>query len=361
MSRNAFSEAVAAVLPSNESPPLSKKVCCTHGVTHATRYTSIAWKSVIIGMIILLVYGLSGIASPSAHATNPDARPHVPENWQWGSGTVDMVLQNRHSLPHVDDDTCRPSERRPNPVILLHGTGGTGADFVSHAAALVNDGYCVWAPTYGKGLTIGGHTFVGGTTSIEHGAALELSGLIDHVLAVTGARKVDLVGVSLGGVVATYTTKVHRPDKVDRVVGIATYWGLGEIMPDMGPLTAAFQGSADFSPFVAMRELQPGSPFHQRWLGESGSPFVPGVDYTAITSDADGLIPGNLSYVPGRGLRHIRLQDGCSVNRSSHLTQINDPRAVDAVMSALDPFDIRPLRCIPTDGLIGPIGPVPPR
>src|SRR5699024_6197194 len=63
----------------------------------------------------LLVYGLSGIASPSAHATDPDARPHVPENWQWGSGTVDMVLQNRHSLPHVDDDTCRPSERLNRP------------------------------------------------------------------------------------------------------------------------------------------------------------------------------------------------------------------------------------------------------
>ena len=115
MSRNAVFKAVPAVLPSNESPPLSRNVCYTHGVTHATHYTSIAWKSVIIVMITLLVYGLSGIASPSAHATDPDARPHVPENWQWGSGTVDMVLQNRHSLPHVDDDTCRPSERLNRP------------------------------------------------------------------------------------------------------------------------------------------------------------------------------------------------------------------------------------------------------
>lgn len=304
---------------------------------------------------------LSVLAAPTVGATDPDSRPHVPEKWQWGAGTVDMILQGETSLPFVDDDTCKPSPQHPNPVILLHGTGGTGADFVSHAASLVNEGYCVWAPTYGKGLTIGQHTFVGGTTSIQHGASLEVAALIDHVLAVTGADKVDLVGVSLGGVAATYTTKVHRPDSVGKVVGIATYWGLGEVTPDVGPLTEAFAGSAAFSPFPAMGELRPGSEFHQRWLGESGSPFVPGVEYTAITSDTDGLIPAAISYVPGHGMRHIRLQDGCPENQSSHLTQINDPRAVDAVHSVLDPSETRPLRCVPTNGLIGPLGPVPPR
>lgn len=315
-------------------------------------------------LILALAFSLGVLALASAtvaRAADPDARPHVPESWVWGKGTADMVLQGKHSLPFVDDDSCTPSERHPNPVILLHGTGGTGGDFVSHAAALVNEGYCVWAPTYGKGLTIAEHTFIGGTTSIQHGASLELAALIDHVLEVTGAEKVDLVGVSLGGVVASYTTKVHRPDSVDRVVGIATFWGLGEITPDAGPLTATFQGSAEISPFPAMREFQPNSEFHQSWLGESGSPFVPGVDYTSITSDVDGLMPGNLSYVPGHGLRHIRLQDGCPVNRSSHLTQINDPRAVDAVLSVLDPTDTRPLRCVPTDGLLGPLAPVPAR
>lgn len=314
-------------------------------------------------LLVLAVFlgAFSVIAAPAARATDPDARPHVVESWTWGKGTADMVLQGRHSLPFVDDDTCEPSSQHPNPVILLHGTGGTGGDFVSHAAALVNEGYCVWAPTYGKGLTVGRHTFVGGTTSIEHGASLEVAALIDHVLEVTGSEKVDLVGVSLGGVVASYTTKVHRPDSVDRVVGIATYWGLGEITPDAGPLTAAFQGSAYMSPFPAMREFQPNSAFHESWLGDSGSPFVPGVEYTAITSATDGLMPGNMSYVPGHGLRHIRLQDGCAVNRSSHLTQINDPRAVDAVLSVLDRSDARPLRCVPTDGLLGPLAPVPPR
>ena len=54
-------------------------------------------------------------------------------------------------------------------------------------------------------------------------------------------------------------------------------------------------------------------------------------------------------------------QDGCPVDRSSHLTQVNDPRAVDATMSVLDPSDTRPLRCVPTDGLVGPLVPVPPR
>src|SRR5699024_12783547 len=101
MSRNAVFKAVPAVLPSNESPPLSRNVCYTHGVTHATHYTSIAWKSVIIVMITLLVYGLSGIASPRAHATDPDARPHVPEDGPRGGGTVDSVLQHSRALPPV--------------------------------------------------------------------------------------------------------------------------------------------------------------------------------------------------------------------------------------------------------------------
>lgn len=322
--------------------------------------TMITRGRLLVVILTILIGAFSVVvAAPSARATDPDTRSYVPESWRWGSGTADMVLQGRQSLPFVDDDSCTPSRRHPRPVILLHGTGGTGGDFVSHAAALVNEGYCVWAPTYGKGLTVGGHTFVGGTTSIEHGAGPEVAAIIDHVLAVTQARQVDLVGVSLGGSVASYATKVYRPEQVNQVVGIATYWGVGDLTPDFGPLTAAFQASSEISPFPTQREFRPDSSMHQKWLGQSGSPFVPGVEYAAITSDTDGLIPPDLSYPPGQRLNHVRLQDGCPVNRSSHLTQINDPRAVDAVMTLLDPTDTRPLRCVSTDGLLGPLGTVP--
>lgn len=316
---------------------------------------------VVVLLALLLAAAGALVASPNASATDPDSRPHVPQTWFWGAGTLETHLAGREGPPYTNDDSCRPSPRHPDPVILLHGTGGTAGNMALYAAELVNAGFCVWAPTYGKGLEVAGRTLVGGTTSIEHQAGPEVAGIIDHVLGVTGARKVDLVGVSLGGVVATYATKVHRPDKVDNVVGIATFWGLGDTSLPMGPLTGAFQASSDISPFPSQREFRPGSTMQRKLLGESGSPFVPGVDYTAITTDFDGLIPGALSYLPGYGMRHLRLQDGCPVNRSSHLTQTNDPRAVDAMMSVLDPSDTRPLRCVPTDGIIGPLAPVPPR
>ncbi|MBB0994664.1 lipase, partial [Dietzia sp. SLG510A3-3B2-2] len=68
-------------------------------------------------------------------------------------------------------------------------------------------------------------------------------------------------------------------------------------------------------------------------------------------------------------LQVVRLQDGCEVDRSGHLTVLASPRAVDLVTDALarpgagpsDGSDQRPPRCVPADQLLGVQDPVPAR
>ena len=88
--------------------------------------------------------------------------------------------------------------------------------------------------------------------------------------------------------------------------------------------------------------------------------------YVAVSSDYDELTgPVVAPVVPDFvDLQVVRLQDGCEVDRSGHLTVLASPRAVDLVVDALGgpgvgASDQRPLRCVPADQLLGVLAPVP--
>ena len=316
---------------------------------------------VLFALTVAALAALATVAAPPARATDPDARPAQPVPWRWWDGGAYQLMHGMAAWPGLNDDTCRPSARHPEPVILLHGTGATGPNnWATVGQALMNEGYCVWAPTFGgfPGLD----TFAAGMLSVRNVAAPHVAAEIDRVRTLTGAEKVHLVGMSQGTIVAGYVTKVLRPDAVRTVVGLAGGW------PSRKPEVAALvpPGTAE-----AMRALPAGSAMHdigndsdmsREWLGADGSPFVPGVRYLLVASRYDGLVPEASALAPyDDGPERLLLQDGCEVNRSSHLTLYADPRAVDAIVGALDPSDTRPLRCVPTDGITGVLGPVPPR
>ncbi|GAB2646451.1 hypothetical protein ABI214_14020 [Prescottella soli] len=50
-----------------------------------------------------------------------------------------------------NDWSCRPSVEHPNPVVLVHGTGANRLNMgTTFAPLLANEGYCVFALTYGN-------------------------------------------------------------------------------------------------------------------------------------------------------------------------------------------------------------------
>lgn len=53
--------------------------------------------------------------------------------------------------PGANDWTCELSKAHPEPVVLVHGlTGNQATNWQTYAPLLKNNGYCVYALTYGQ-------------------------------------------------------------------------------------------------------------------------------------------------------------------------------------------------------------------
>ena len=282
--------------------------------------------------------------------------------WRWWDGAVHQLTHGLADPPGLNRDDCRPSFRHPVPVILVHGTGLNGGNsWATLGAALAAEGYCVWAPTVGAPAGPGGAPgSLGGLDSLTAATAPQLTAEIDRVRALTGADRVDLVGHSQGAVAAAYVAAVERSGAVRTLVTLGVDPGrFGEGPPEF--VTAALQVlSAETTRRDAEATLA--------WRGADGIPYARGVRHVSIVSDADELTgPVAAPAVPAPvDLAVVRLQDGCEADRSGHLTVLASPRAVDLVTDALrgapggaDP--VRPPRCVPADGIVGVLAPVPPR
>lgn len=114
---------------------------------------------------------------------------------------------------------CAPSAARPNPVLVLHGLGGTAANVASQltrlTATLRTAGYCTLQLMYGNAKGTQG----AGPVSTS---ARQLAAYVDAVKSKTGASKVNIVAHSTGGLVANYYAKVLKgAGNLNKVVGLA--------------------------------------------------------------------------------------------------------------------------------------------
>jgi len=93
--------------------------------------------------------------------------------------------------------TCKPSAAHPRPVVLVHGLlGNKNTNWQTFAPLLANNGYCVFALTYGvaRGTPLPLNQ-LGGVTAMES-SAKQLSAFVNTVLTRTHASKVDILGHS---------------------------------------------------------------------------------------------------------------------------------------------------------------------
>src|SRR5699024_11093848 len=99
-----------------------------------------------------------------------------------------------------------------------------------------------------------------------------------------------------------------------------------------------------------------GSEFITR-MHEGGSPYVPGIEYTNISTRHDEFVrpytSGQLEGGPEHTVTNIVVQDGCTSDYSDHLAICGSRRAATIVLNALDDEDQHRVRCEVVPPLFG--------
>ncbi|HVZ72854.1 MAG TPA: alpha/beta fold hydrolase [Polyangia bacterium] len=199
------------------------------------------------------------------------------------------------------------------PVLLIHGYLATRGSLHLLEENLSNNGHVVLGFRFGP-INLG---------DIRASAEL-VARKVESIVAQTGVEQVDVVGHSMGGLVALYYLKrLGGARRVRRLVLLGT--------PTRGTWSAVF-GLLTAPLGLASLQLLPGSPF-LRELAEA--PLPPGVDVVSIGALRDWLAP--LSSTILDGVRHISLPTG-------HTGLLIDREVADTVTSLLrgPPVDATP-------------------
>ncbi len=314
------------------------------GQTRRRRSGGAAWRrtfaatAVVCGTV--LGGSTSGWAEPPASPPQ-DTRPVVVPT-EWGPPQPEHLSASRYLKAHpgatpwgTNDLGCRPTDRHPRPIILAHGTDATAyTDWAGIGPQLAAAGFCVFAPDYGGKPDAKSY----GTEDLW-ASSRQFGDFVDHVLRITGAGKVDLVGFSQGAVVTRYyINKLGGAAKVDQWIGLASP-SYGGVMYGLVPLADAAPGLWDayerVTSLAAIQQAQ-GSSF-MRDLNAGGD-TVPGVRYTTVGSRVDEMIQpfGNIALT-GPGARNYVLQDLCPIDLTGHFHMVYDPFVRQLLLTLLDP------------------------
>lgn len=175
---------------------------------------------------------------------------------EWGASALASAVRPAGFFP-------LPSGTGPRPIILIHGYAMNRANFLVLAYRLREAGL---GPVYGFEYWTLGRVAAG---------ARKLGWFVDEVREATGATHVDLVGHSMGGVVARYYVSLAGGDRyVHRLITL----GSPHAGTDLGNLGIGHPA----------RELVTGSSLAKR-LVHLPAPLH--AKLTTIMSNADALVP----------------------------------------------------------------------
>lgn len=303
-----------------------------------------------VGVVIASMLLFVGLALGGGQAL---AKDPLPVNFNFFAGIPNELAAPGGSLPGSNDWNCKPSAQHPNPVVLVHGTGGGAqTNWGAYAPLLANTGYCVYALNYGSlPGTPWPLSALGGFGSIEKSAA-QLSTFVDRVLKTTGAKKIDIVGHSQGTLMPTYWIKfLGGADKVDKYVSLAPLWN-GTNIAAAGELVS-YSKALGLEPVqqqtigalcAACLQMAKGSDMMRKL--QSGGILDPDINYTNIMTRFDELIvPYTSGYLRAANSTNIVVQEGCSKDYSDHLAIAGSRRAALHVLNALDPTHPHPVGC----------------
>lgn len=276
----------------------------------------------------------------------PAARADLPVLYNFPTALAAGTVAPNADPLGANDFSCRPSAAHPRPVVLVHGTVENKLiNWNALSPLLKNNGYCVFALNYGAYLP---GPFLG-LSHIPNSAA-ELSAYVDRVLSATGAREVDLVGHSQGGMMPRWYIKyLGGAAKVDNLVAL-TPSNHGTTLSGLSTLARYIPGARALltAGAPALEDQRIGSTFNATL--DAGGDTIAGVDYTVIASRYDEVVtPYTNSFLTGGGsVTNITLQSGCILNLTEHLGISYDRRALRMTLNALDPATARTPLCVPT-------------
>ena len=227
------------------------------------RRTSIVSRFALVAVSVGVTIGL--VAGPGA----AQAGKKYPVPYTFAANIAAAVLEPGTPPPGSNDWSCRPTAAHPHPVVLVHGLFANMTDnWQTMSPLLANNGYCVFALTYGNDAGASAPLDeVGGLAPMEQ-SAVELRAFVNRVLAATGARKVDIVGHSEGATMPDYYIEyLGGAAKVARYVGVSgvkhgtTLHGIGTLVTEFASLfpqlaPAAVGPSGRFSPWVLGSEIK---------------------------------------------------------------------------------------------------------
>ncbi|MGI5130835.1 esterase/lipase family protein [Pseudonocardia sp. CA-107938] len=300
---------------------------------------------------------LVGVVAAALPAAAAEEQP-LPVPYGFATAVVHAATSPYADPPGANDWSCRPSAEHPEPVVLVHGLlGSKTTNWRTMSPLLANNGYCVFALTYG--VPPGARypqDQVGGLTRMED-SARELDAFVSRVLEATGAEKVDLVGHSEGTLMPQYWLQfLGGAAKTDDYVAVTPLYDGTLAAPLPTKELAEALGVREPASAVAgvvcgsCPQFISGSPYLRR-MHEAG-PKVDGVTYTTVMTRYDELV---VPYTSGRldGATNIVVQDGCAVDLSDHLSIITSRRTGQIILNALDPGAARPLPCEPVLPALG--------
>ena len=139
-----------------------------------------------------------------------------------------------------------------DPIVFMHGFGASGSVFNSTVDKFKADGWTD-SPLV---------TWTYDSNQSNAAIAQLLATKIDSLLAATGAKKVDIIAHSMGGLSSRYYTKnLGGADKVDAFVALAT--------PNHGTTVA------NICPIISCVEMRPGSAFLAALNADDETPGSP--------------------------------------------------------------------------------------
>ena len=294
--------------------------------------------------LAVLVAGLMAMPSTA------DAAATYPVPYTFSANIVAAALHPGSNPPGSNIWTCRPSKAHPRPVVLVHGLFANKTDnWQTMSPLIANNGYCVFALTYGNDPDPSSPFAQFGGLALMQQSAARLSTFVNRVLTATGALKVDIVGHSEGATMPDYYIEyLGGAAKVARYVGVSgvkhgtTLHGLSTFASAFGTL---FPGSPD--PTAAScgscQEFLVGSDYIHEI--EARAPAA-SVTYTNVATRYDELVsPHTSSFLDGRKVTNITLQDHCPLDFSDHLSIISSPITGQYILNALDPAHAVPPPC----------------
>lgn len=279
-------------------------------------------------------------AAPPSPAT---ADEKLPVPYTFLPNAVLGAVPPGGSPPGTNDWSCEPSRKHPRPVVLVHGTFASRAtNWQTYGPLLHNEGYCVFALTYGRQATPDPATQeLGGMARMQE-SARELKRFVRKVLRRTGARKVDLVGHSQGTLMPNWYVKfLGGAQHVRSYVSLAPMWH-GTQVAAPAQIFSVLLGEESTPVCTACEQLRPESAFLRKL--RAGGVVVPGVRYTNIVTRYDQLVVPYTSGIEEGMTNHV-LQEHCATDFSEHLEIAADPVAAALVLNALDPRHARPVPC----------------